>query len=118
MPQDSGRRLRQEAWFSLISLLVRPCWAGFLHRIECDGAKMGFRPLRDNQVLRHRIFAQIAGNTVPPVIDAPVARLACAHALTGSFAPSSTRVLVGRDTSRSAETTKGHGLTEVPRHAA
>src|SRR6476659_5724704 len=51
-----------------------------------DGRKMGFQPLRDNQGLRHRIFAPIAGNTVTPVKDAPVASLGVAHALTGSFA--------------------------------
>ena len=40
---------------------------------------MGFQPRRDNQGLRHRIFAPIAGNTVTPVIDAPVASLGVAH---------------------------------------
>src|SRR5690349_9193779 len=76
MPQGSGRRPRQEAWSSLVSLLVRPRFgAGLLHRIVCDGRKMGFRGLRDNQALRHRIVAEIAGNTVTAVIDTPVACL-------------------------------------------
>ena len=59
--------------------------SGLLHRIVCDGRKMGFQPRRDNQGLRHRIFAPIAGNAVTPAIDAPVASLGVAHALTGIF---------------------------------
>jgi hypothetical protein len=69
----------------LIGLSPRPAslWGRVVHRILCDARKMGFRPLRDNQVLRHRIVAEIAGDNVTAVIDTPVALLCGAHPLIG-----------------------------------
>src|SRR5690242_5885830 len=56
--------------FLLIPRPRSPSGSGFAHRMTCDDGKMGFRPRRDNKVLRHRIVAEIGGNSVSAVIDA------------------------------------------------
>jgi hypothetical protein len=39
------------------------------HRIVCDGAEMGFLPLRDNRATRHMIYAHNEAETVTKAID-------------------------------------------------
>ena len=57
----------------MVSLLVFPASLervrGLFHRTVCDGAEIGFPPLRNNRAVRHMVYAHSEAETVTEAID-------------------------------------------------